>query len=366
MCRDPAILIFLAVTCVSALAQTPPAAEQLDAINVNADAYKPVATALPRYLSFLAAPPFPPPKFQFGMGFNFNTMGTVVVTATRTAQTPDQVAASVKIFSADALRAAPTATLDGALRAVPGFSLFRRSDSFSANPTAQGVSLRGLGPSGASRSLILLDGVPLNDPFGGWVTWSKISREGLGHAEVLPGGGATAWGNAALGGAVQIFTALSTGLGIVDRPPAPLGWVTTGSLKVAATLGDYGTRSGEVALTLPTRRGVLQVLGRDFATDGFTLVAPERRGVIDISAWSRHRWITTRWQQPLGDKVELLATARVFEEKRGNGTPYQRNGSREKFVSLAGKGHSNSENLLFTAPKFELVCSAGITSRPAR
>ena len=129
-----------------------------------------------------------------------------VVTATRTPQPAAQVAVSVRAFDTEALRASPTATLDGALRSVPGFSLFRRSDSFSANPTAQGVSLRGLGPSGASRSLVLLDGVPLNDPFGGWVAWTKVARENLARVEVVQGGGATAWGNAALGGVVQILT----------------------------------------------------------------------------------------------------------------------------------------------------------------
>lgn len=263
-------------------------------------------------------------------------MGTVVVTASRTSESPDRVPATVRLLDAAALREAPTATLDGALRSVPGFSLFRRSDSFTANPTAQGVSLRGLGPSGASRSLVLLDGVPLNDPFGGWVAWTKLPREGLGGAEIVPGGGASAWGNAALGGVVQIFSApLRTGVAAVDRPLQPGSAGSAGSLRFAATLGDYGTRSGELALIVPTRHGVLQVLGRAFGTEGFALVAPERRGPVDIPAWSRHRWLTLRWRQPLGAKAELIATARGFEEKRGNGTPYQRNSSREKFLSVA-------------------------------
>src|SRR5690606_6218191 len=119
---------------------------------------------------------------------------------------------------------------DGALRSVPAFSLFRRSDSLTANPTAQGVSLRGLGPSGASRSLVLLDGVPLNDPFGGWVAWTKIPRESLAGIEVVPGGGATAWGNAALGGVVQMLSA----------PLAAQGRATV-------MAGDFGTRSLEFA-----------------------------------------------------------------------------------------------------------------------
>ena len=94
-------------------------------------------------------------------------LAPVVVTAARAPEPAGQVPFAVVVLDGADLRAAPAATLDDALRAVPGFSLFRRSDSLTANPTAQGVSLRGLGPSGASRSLVLLDGVPLNDPFGG-------------------------------------------------------------------------------------------------------------------------------------------------------------------------------------------------------
>ena len=69
------------------------------------------------------------------------------------------------ILNTAALRAAPQTSLDGVLRQVPGFSLFRRSDSLIAHPTAQGVSLGNTGPNGASRAAVLLDGVPMNDPF---------------------------------------------------------------------------------------------------------------------------------------------------------------------------------------------------------
>ena len=256
------------------------------------------------------------------------TLPAEVVTATRTPQPPEQVAFSIKIIDSESLHAAPTATLDGALRTVPGFSLFRRSDSFTANPTAQGVSLRGLGPSGASRSLVLLDGVPLNDPFGGWVAWTKVPREGLSRAELVPGGGATAWGNAALGGVVQLFTQPAEG--------------SNGHLNASA--GNFGTRNAELSLTQPAGGGAVQLLGRDFSTNGFSLVAPERRGPIDIAAWSRHRWLAlgARASSP-AQTVELKLNARYYEEFRGNGTPYTRNGSREKFISasLAGSPAKN-------------------------
>ncbi len=240
-----------------------------------------------------------------------------IVTATRIAQPLDQTAATVRVLADDELRAIPSATLDGALRSFPGFSLFRRSDSFTANPTAQGVSLRGLGPSGASRSLVLLDSIPLNDPFGGWVAWTKLPRESLWRIEIVPGGGAAAWGNAALGGVVHLLS----------ETPTP-------RRRATLALGDYGTRSLEFAHAVTAGATQLELGGRAFATDGFVLVAPERRGPIDVPAWSRHRFLDARWSHSLTRELTVTATGRTYEEKRGNGTPYQKNGSREKFLSL--------------------------------
>jgi outer membrane receptor protein involved in Fe transport len=249
----------------------------------------------------------------------------VSVTATRLPQPPAQVPFSVVSLGGRELRAAPTATLDGALRGVPGFSLFRRSDSLIANPTAQGVSLRGLGPSGASRSLVLLDGVPLNDPFGGWVTWSQVPRESLVAVELVRGGGATAWGNAALGGVVQLLTHADPGHLMDDQPAG----------RIAASYGDFSTRSFELAVNEQIGPGTLQLAGRVFATDGFSLVAPEDRGPVDIAAWSRHRWGSARWSQAVGNHATLAVTGRTFRETRGNGTAYQRNSSGEDSGSVA-------------------------------
>src|SRR6478735_7574409 len=243
----------------------------------------------------------------------------VIISAARTAEPPEQVPFAATVVAADTLRATPTTTLDGTLRSLPAFSLFRRSDSLTANPTAQGVSLRGLGPSGASRSLVLLDGVPLNDPFGGWVAWTKVPRESLAGAELVRGGGATAWGNAALGGIVQLFT---------ETPSAATG-------RIAASYGEFDTHTAELAASQPIGPGTLQLLARDFGTDGFSLVAPEDRGPIDIPAESEHRWLSGRWRQTFGSGLEATVTARTYEEDRGNGTPYQRNSSEENFVSLA-------------------------------
>src|ERR1039457_2511564 len=78
------------------------------------------------------------------------------ITATISADTP----AAVSVLNSTTLAQTPGVNIDDRLRDVPGFTLFRRSSSLVANPTTQGVSLRGIGSSGASRTLVLWDGIP--------------------------------------------------------------------------------------------------------------------------------------------------------------------------------------------------------------
>ena len=95
---------------------------------------------------------------------------------------------------------------DDVLRQVPTFSLFRRTSSIAANPTAQGVSLRGIGPSGVSRTLVLLDDIPFNDPFGGWVYWTRVPMMNAERIEIIDGASSSLYGNYAMGGVINIVT----------------------------------------------------------------------------------------------------------------------------------------------------------------
>src|SRR5699024_8370972 len=85
---------------------------------------------------------------------------SVSVTPTRTEQRLADVPASVSVIDREQIRRSPAVVADDVLRQTPTFSLFRRTSSLSSHPTAQGVSLRGIGPSGVSRSLVLIDGIP--------------------------------------------------------------------------------------------------------------------------------------------------------------------------------------------------------------
>ncbi|MDB6168284.1 MAG: cirA 5 [Verrucomicrobia bacterium] len=252
----------------------------------------------------------------------------VIVTAGRTPQAAAASPLSVDVFTGDRLQASPSLVVDGALLDSAAFSLFRRSGSLGANPTAQGVSLRGIGPSGASRSLVLLDGIPLNDPFGGWVAWTKLPEESLTRAEVVRGGGSGAWGNAALGGVVQLLTSPEPGVGKGGR--------RAGSVVVQA--GELGTQSAEVRLSENAASGTLGVDARHFETEGFYPIEAARRGPVDRRLSSEHRLLNLSWNGPVSETIDASATVRWFEENRGNGTALQRNDSKEGFVSLGLKG----------------------------
>src|SRR5690348_4862978 len=130
----------------------------------------------------------------------------VIVSAARTEVRLAETPGSTILLSETDVISTPALRVDDVLRQVPGFSLFRRSGSRTANASAQGVSLRGLGGSASSRALVLLDGIPLVDPFGGWVYWNRVPRVALSSAEVFRGGSSSLYGSSALGGVVQFLT----------------------------------------------------------------------------------------------------------------------------------------------------------------
>src|SRR5476651_867376 len=179
-------------------------------------------------------------------------LAPVVVAASRSGLAPADAPVATTAISAADLSAFQAVTLDDILRDDPSFSLFRRTSGLTSNPTSQGVSLRGIGPSGASRSLVLLDGIPLNDPFGGWVVWSSVPRLSLEGGEIAHGGGSGVWGDGALAGSISLIQA---------QPE-------TGG-EVQAESGAFGTRSVEVVAGTVGRQGGLSVDARDFPTDGF-------------------------------------------------------------------------------------------------
>jgi len=233
----------------------------------------------------------------------------VVVTPTRLEQQAGDAPASVTVISREDVRQSASQTVDDLLRQVPGFSLFRRTSSVVGHPTTQGLSLRGIGPSGTSRALVLLDGVPINDPFGGWVYWNRIPLHSIEQIEVVHGGGASVWGNGALGGVVHVLT---------RRPVERAAFFE-------ASYGSHDTRNFDLLLTQAKGPLRLSLEGNYFDTGGYPIVKESRRGAIDIDATSRHSTFNGRVELVDSPDLSLFASGNYFDEDRGNGTPLQFN-----------------------------------------
>jgi iron complex outermembrane receptor protein len=235
----------------------------------------------------------------------------LVVVGTRTPRAAATLPTTVTVVRREDLARSAAPTVDGALRLVPSFATFRRSTSLAADPSSQGLNLRGVGPSGVARTLLLDDGVPVNDPFGGWIVWRAIPRLGLERIEVAPGGASALYGSFALGGVVALV-------------PRPLGGTRLDAESFAGSFGTFGLaaraehRVGRVA-------GALEA--EHLATDGYVVVAPADRGPVDGRAGARHVTGTARVAADVAD-LRLTFGAAFFDEDQEGGTRFTSAGMR--------------------------------------
>jgi outer membrane receptor protein involved in Fe transport len=256
---------------------------------------------------------------------------TVVVTGERNRSRMDETAANIVLLTATEVSSRAAPTLDDALRQVPGFTLFRRSNSLTANPTTQGASARGVGASGASRVLVLEDGVPLNDPFGGWVFWDRVPRVAVARAEVLRGG-ESLYGSGALGGVVDLA---------MDRHDNRATVEAAGdSLSGRDFQGVVGRQFGG---------WIVSGDGESFANEGTFTVAASDRGRVDAPASLSFGNGHARMEHRVGNSETAFIAGGLFAEQRNNGTVLQVNsvhlGSLSSGIDAAGAHNAFSVRL---------------------
>ena len=234
---------------------------------------------------------------------------SIVVTATRSDRRTTSPAAPVSVLTSTDLALAPPVPLDDVLKVVPGFSLFRRTTSRSANPTTQGAGLRGLSASGASRALVLADGEVLNDPFGGWVYWDRVPAAAVDRVEVVRGGASDLYGADALVGVVQVVTRSPTSPAV--RAEASAAMHDSGRL----SLFGGGARGGWSA----------SAAGELARTDGYILVGEDDRGAVDTPAGGEYGVVRADVGYRVGPAFAARIGGDLFDENRENGTPLQTN-----------------------------------------
>lgn len=225
----------------------------------------------------------------------------IVVRGEGLPDTPGAAAYSTIVLTREEVIGSASGRLEDVLSNIAGFQQFRRSDSRSANPTAQGATLRALGGNATSRALVTLDGVPVSDPFFGYVPFSALAPERLGRIVVTRGGGSGPFGSGALAGTIALESAGPRDLGLV-----------TGS----ALANDRGETELGASIAPVLGEGYATISGRWDRGEGFYTTPANQRDPATVRAafdgWSA----SARVVQPVGNAAEIQLRGLAYRDER--------------------------------------------------
>ncbi len=244
---------------------------------------------------------------------------------------------SITTIDTDRITATASNRIEDALKDVAGLTQFRRSDARSANATSQGATLRGLGGNASSRALLMLDGVPQTDPFGGWVTWPAFAANRIQRIRVTRGGGSGTLGPGALAGTIEFDSILS-------NTSASLFLGSRDAVDASAVIGGkLGSGHGFIAANYT--RG-----------DGFIPIIARQRGTADRASPYEQASVSARAVAPLTASTELQGSVLAFTDRRERGTILSGNGGdgADASVRLVHRGRWGWQALAYVqARKFQ-------------
>jgi outer membrane receptor protein involved in Fe transport len=220
--------------------------------------------------------------------------------------------ASTRTLTTTELNESASPVLDNKIRQIPGAELFRRSSSLVANPTSQGISLRGLGSTAASRTMVLSDDIPILDPYGAWIHWEEFPELSIRSVDVVRGGVSDLYGSSAIGGVIDVIPLRATG-------------------NTFGLLSSYGSENTTDNAVLGTLKGgkwnALAAAGL-LRTDGYILTAPSERGTVDIPSNVHAQNGAVEIDRDFLSTGRVFLRGNGFHEARSNGTPLQTNATR--------------------------------------
>lgn len=267
----------------------------------------------------------------------------VTISITRTESKLAETPASIVVLNRETLETTAAQTADDSLRQIAGFTLFRRSSSKTANPTTQGANLRGLAGSGAARTSVLLDGLSLNDAFGGWTFWARVPNIAVEQAEVLRGGASAFYGDQGLSGAVNLRTSSFN-----EKP----------IFRFQTSAGTQKTFDGSLFTVYGKRGWNFDLALENFQTKGYIPTFEDERGLIDTNADSRHRngFLTIEKRFDTATRAanfdgRFFLKTNIFDERRDNGTSLTNNKTYFRQIAL-GADFSDKEFGIFQFRSF--------------
>ena len=191
-----------------------------------------------------------------------STLKEVVVTANRVDVPLQDVTSSSTVITLTDLEQKQAGTVLDAIQSVPGVDIAQTGQP---GETAS-VYIRGTNPE---HTLVLFDGIPLNDPIGAPGSYDYLdglSLDDVKQIEVIRGPQSTLWGSNAIGGVINI---------IPQSGPSPLG----GSVLVEG--GSYGTSHEAASAHGGDNGGYFNVDVSHFNTSGFPALEAQYGGTVN-------------------------------------------------------------------------------------
>lgn len=161
---------------------------------------------------------------------------TIVVTASRSAQTIDRAVGDFSIIDGVQLRQSNDANVLPTLARQPGIQMY---DSGGPQTTA-GISMRG---AWGDQNLIMLNGIRINNPASGnSIPWGTLNPRAFERVEIVRGSASSLWGSSAMGGVVNLVTETAPGEIRDFSPYADIGFGSQGTVRTGAGVsGADGT-----------------------------------------------------------------------------------------------------------------------------
>ena len=232
-------------------------------------------------------------------------LGEIVTTASRVSELVGQSPVNVTAITRQDLATTSASTVPSLLWRIPGFTMRDHQSASASSPGRRVASFRGLSGSSGGRTLILVDGVPLNDGFNGYMQWNRIPLALVDRIEVIRGGGSMIWGSRSLGGVVNILTRMPTVSGLQAQAEGGTG-------------GSYrGTLTGNVVAS--RLRGSITT---DWAgTDGYFVTRPDLRGTVDVPSGDKTKVVTGQLAYDLSSSLQATASGSYFDLDARGPTP---------------------------------------------
>ncbi|MBN1184918.1 MAG: TonB-dependent receptor [Bacteroidales bacterium] len=226
----------------------------------------------------------------------------VVVTGTKTKRDLKEVPGRISVINSKTIELSPAQQVDDILRFTPGININRSTGIYSQRPM---VTLRGLSGDEQSRTLVLINGVPINTSDEGGVNWNRINQYDVERIEVFKGPGSSLYGNNAMGGVINIITKKPT------KPQEVYGGIS---------YGTYNTLRQDLNVRIRNDKGYYGSISQYYLkSDGYNNVVDSLRTPYDIARSleeislsvkagnDAHKWL--RWELQYD----------VFRDRRGEG-----------------------------------------------